>query len=102
MSESAASAEPHTIASDDALDDTDDVVAAPRAYMYQVHVRRRHGVWKRWQGRVVTRDLQGTRRFWPWRLSHDRDRLVQQLWEETMRDIQWRNSETPVEIVEVS
>lgn len=99
MSEPAASVE-HTIITSEGV--VEDVVAAPRAYMYQVHVRRRRGFWKRWQGRVVTRDLQGTRRFWPWRLSHDRDRLVQQLWEETMRDIQWRNSDTPVEIVEVS
>ena len=87
---------------DEVVDTVDEVVEAPRAYMYQVHVRRRRGLWKRWQGRVVTRDLQGTRRFWPWRMSHDRDRLVQQLWEETMRDIQWRNSDTTEEIVEVT
>src|SRR4051794_26184067 len=98
MSDPVATSRTEPIATDQAVDD---VVAAPRAYIYQVHVRRRRGLWKRWQGRIVTRDLQGTRRFWPWRHSHDRDRLVQQLWEETMRDIQWRNSDLPVEIVEV-
>jgi hypothetical protein len=100
MSEPAASAQTEPVRAETAPDD--DVVEAPRAYLYQVHIRPHRGVWKRWQGRVVTCDLQGTRRFWPWRLDRDRERLVRLLWEDAMRDIHWRNNENPVEIVEVS
>ena len=77
------------------------VVSAARSYTYQVHVRARPGKLRRWRGRVITVDGQGRRHHWPWRSARSRQKLVSTLWEEAMRDIQWRTGGSSVQIVEV-
>jgi hypothetical protein len=83
-------------------DDVPAVVSAAGSYTYQVHLQRRTGPLRRWRGRVVTVDGNGRRRHWPWRSARSREKLVGVLWEETMRDIQWRTGGASVKIVEVN
>jgi hypothetical protein len=73
---------------------------AARGYSYQVQVHPRSGVLRRWRGRVVTTDAQGRRRHWRWQHGFSKTRLMANLWEETMRDIQWRTGGHAVEVVE--
>jgi hypothetical protein len=58
---------------------------------YRVEVEERTG-WtlRRWRGRVVTVEAGGRRHHWPWRSGRSRQRLVTALWEDAMRDIEWR------------
>ena len=79
-----------------------DVSAAAPHYTYQVHVHeRRSGMLRRWRGRVVTVDGQGRRHHWRWHTARSRQKLVSALWEEAMRDIQWRTGGSSVQITEV-
>jgi hypothetical protein len=78
------------------------VVSAAGSYTYQVHLHHPSGMLRRWRGRVVTVDGSGRRRHWPWRSARSREKLVGVLWEETMRDIQWRTGGASVQIVEVN
>jgi hypothetical protein len=79
-----------------------DASPAARHYTYQVHVQPRPGgVLRRWRGRVVTVDSAGRRHHWRWRTARSRQKLVHALWEEAMRDIQWRTGGSSVQIVEV-
>ncbi len=73
---------------------------ATRGYSYQVQVHPASGILRRWRGRVVTTDPQGRRRYWRWRHGFSKARLMASLWEETMRDIQWRTGHHTVEVVE--
>lgn len=59
-------------------------------YSYQVQVRPRSGLLRRWRGRVVTTDAHGRRRHWRWQHGFSKSRLTASLWDETMRDIRWR------------
>jgi hypothetical protein len=77
-------------------------VSADGTYTYQVYVRPYPGWWRRWHGRVITRDADGRNRFWPWRYGRDRDALVRSLWDEVHRDIEWRRGDAAVELLEVS
>ena len=79
----------------------DVVSAAAPAYTYQVHVRAKTGMLRRWRGRVITVHGAGRRHHWPWRSARSRQKLVSTLWEEAMRDIQWRTGGSSVQIVEV-
>jgi hypothetical protein len=75
---------------------------AEPTYTYQVYVRPYPGWWRRWHGRVITRDPEGQHRFWPWRFARDREELVRSLWEEVHRDIEWRRGGVAVELLEVT
>ena len=70
-------------------------VASP--YTYQVYVRPYTGWWRRWHGRVITRDCDGRHR-----VARDREDLVQSLWAEVHRDIEWRRGGAAVELLEVT
>lgn len=60
-------------------------------YMYQAYVCAHAGWWNHWRGRVITCDEGGRYRYWPWRYTRDRDRLVRLLQNEIYRDIRWRH-----------
>ena len=78
------------------------VVSAAGSYIYQVRLHPPSGVLRRWRGRVVTVDGSGRSRYWPWRSARSRERLVGVLWDEAMRDIQWRTGGASVQILEVN
>ena len=61
---------------------------------------RRSGPLRRWRGRVITVDGQGRRHHWRWRTARSREKLVSSLWEEAMRDIQWRTGGASVSFVD--
>jgi hypothetical protein len=69
-------------------------------YTYHVQVYPRSGVLRRWRGRVVMINPHGRRHHWRWRTARSREQLVALLWEETMRDIQWRTGGSSVEIID--
>ena len=75
---------------------------AARPYTYQVYVQPYPGLRKRWHGRVITRDPEGQYRFWPWRYARRRDKLIDSLWEDVHRDIQWRRNDVEVTLLEVT
>ena len=77
-------------------------VEAESPYTYPVYVRPYPGWFRRWHGRVITRDCEGRHRFWPWRFARDREDLVQSLWAEVHRDIEWRRGGAAVELLEVT
>jgi hypothetical protein len=76
--------------------------AAPQApgYQYEVVLRRPTGPWGRWKGRVVMTSPTGERHYWPPRSARSRHRLITALWEEAVRDIQWRTRRGSVRLVE--
>ena len=50
---------------------------------------------------MVTTDAAGRRRHWRWQRGFSKQRLIASLWDETMRDIQWRTGGAhAVEVVE--
>jgi hypothetical protein len=77
------------------------VVSAAGSYIYQVRLHQPSGLLRRWRGRVVTLDSNGRSRYWPWRSARSRERLVGILWDEAMRDIQWRTGGASVQVLEV-
>jgi hypothetical protein len=69
-------------------------------YTYHVQVHARSGLLRRWHGRVVMINPNGRRHHWQWRSARSREQLIALLWEETMRDIQWRTGGSSVEIID--
>jgi hypothetical protein len=80
---------------------TPEVVPAPASYRYEIHLHARKAPIHRWRGRVVACDPTGRRHHWRWHASRSRDRLLSELWRETIFDIRWRTGRTAsIEIVE--
>jgi hypothetical protein len=76
--------------------------SARGAHIYQVYVRPYPGWWKRWHGRVITRDENDLRRFWPWRYHRSREALVRTLSADVHRDVGASRDGVAVEILEVT
>lgn len=84
-----------------ASDAMPEVVPAPASYRYEIHLHARHAPIHRWRGRVVACDPTGRRHHWRWHASRSRDRLLSELWRETIFDIRWRTGRTAsIEIIE--
>ena len=80
---------------------TPEIVPAPASYRYEIHLHARNTPIHRWRGRVVACDPTGRRHHWRWHASRSRERLLSELWRETIFDIRWRTGRTAsIEIVE--
>jgi hypothetical protein len=69
--------------------------------MYQVYISPYPGWWRRWRGRVITRDAEGVRDIWRWQAARDRERLIESLWADVVQDITSRPGAAAVEVAEV-
>ena len=70
-------------------------------HTYRMYVKRYPGWWRRWHGRVITRDADGRSRFLPWRYGRNRDSLVRMLQADVERDLGARRRHVTVEVLEV-
>jgi hypothetical protein len=75
---------------------------APGMYTYQVYLGPYPGWWRRWRGRVITRDEQGTHHLGTWRSARSREGLLERLWADVHRDIVWRRHGAAVHLLEVT
>jgi len=74
---------------------------APGVFTYQVYLSPYPGWWRRWRGRVITRDEDGVHDIWAWQSARGREHLVEQLWADVHRDIAWRRGGAAVQLLEV-
>ena len=75
---------------------------APGVYTYQVYLCPYPGWWRRWRGRVITRDEQGVQDIWAWQSARGRERLLEQLWADVHLDVAWRRGGAAVQLLEVT
>jgi hypothetical protein len=68
---------------------------------YQVYICPYSGWWRRWRGRIITRDGEGVQDIWAWQAARSRQRLLESLWAEVVNDIAGRRGGAAVEIAEV-
>lgn len=73
----------------------------PAGCTYQVYICPYPGWWRRWRGRVITRDAEGVRDIWGWRAHRARERLIESLWADVVQDIAGRAGAAAVEVAEV-
>jgi hypothetical protein len=62
----------------------------PGVYTYQVYICPYSGWWRRWRGRVITRDEEGVLDIWAWRAARGHEGLLESLWADVHRDIAGR------------
>jgi hypothetical protein len=74
----------------------------PGVYTYQVYLSPYPGWWRRWRGRVITRDEQGAHDIWTWRSARSREGLLERLWADVHRDIVWRRDGVAVQLLEIT
>ena len=74
----------------------------PGTTTYQVYVCPYSGWYRRWRGRVITRDEHGVRDIWDWRSAREREQLIAGLWEDVHRDIAGQRGRASVELHEVT
>ncbi len=77
------------------------VAPDPEACTYQVYICPYPGWWRRWRGRVITRDEEGVSAIWAWQAARGRERLIESLWADVVRDIAGRRGGAAVEVAEV-
>jgi hypothetical protein len=75
---------------------------APGMNTYQVYLSPYPGWWRRWRGRVITRDEHGTNHIWGWRSARSREGLLERLWTDVHRDIVWRRNGAAVHLLDVT
>lgn len=68
---------------------------------YQVYICPYPGWWRRWRGRVITRDDDGVQDIWAWQAARGRERLLESLWDDVVKDIAARPGSAAVEVAEV-
>lgn len=71
------------------------------ACTYQVYICPYPGWWRRWRGRVITRDGEGVQDIWAWHAARGRERLLESLWADVVQDIAGRRGAAAVEVAEV-
>jgi hypothetical protein len=71
------------------------------ACTYHVYISPYPGWWRRWRGRVITRDGEGVQDIWGWQAARGRDRLIESLWADVVQDIAGRRGTAAVEVDEV-
>lgn len=71
-------------------------------FTYQVYLSPYPGWWRRWRGRVITRDEEGVNDIWEWQSARGREHLLEQLWADVHSDIAWRPGGAAVELLEVT
>jgi hypothetical protein len=71
-------------------------------YTYQVYLSPYPGWWRRWRGRVITRDEHGTHDIWTWQSARSREGLLERLWADVHRDIVWRRNGAAVHLLEIT
>lgn len=69
---------------------------------YQVYICPYPGWWRRWRGRVITRDDEGVQDIWEWQAARGRERLIESLWADVVQDIAGRRGGAAVEVAEVT
>ncbi|MGH3429792.1 MAG: hypothetical protein ACRD3Q_19125 [Terriglobales bacterium] len=71
-------------------------------YTYYVYLCAYPGWWRRWRGRVITRDSGGVRDIWAWQTARHRDALLASLSAEVDRDMQRRRTSGSIEVLEAT
>jgi hypothetical protein len=74
----------------------------PGVYTYQVYLCPYPGWWRRWRGRVITRDEDGVHDIWAWQSARGRERLLERLWADVHLDIAGRRGGAAVQLLEVT
>ena len=80
------------------------VIQAPMdgVYTYQVYLSPYPGWWRRWRGRVITRDEDGQSDIWAWRSARTRAHLLTRLWDDVQHDLAGRRGGATVQLSEVT
>lgn len=73
----------------------------PETCTYHVYICPYPGWWRRWRGRVITRDDDGVRDIWGWHAARGRERLIESLWADVVSDITAGRGAAAVAIAEV-
>jgi hypothetical protein len=74
----------------------------PDMYTYQVYLSPYPGWWRRWRGRVITRDEHGGHDIWTWQSARSREGVLERLWADVHRDIAWRRDGAAVHLLEIT